>query len=512
VLARIVDEAAERFGDATAFVAADGWSLSFRELAERSSIVAAGLRRLGTRPGDVVALVLPPIPEYVVAYAAANRIGAITAGVNARLAPAERTRVLEIARPRVILATAELMPPDTVTVEAERIEVEPATSAADVLRSLTGPGARSDLAAAPLPAPATGPDHPVALVFTSGTTGTPKGALFGNRQLEFVTRVDTGGRWANRPGGAALAGTSFAHLGPMTKLPGNLMRGTATHLLHQWRASDALDLIERHRMTGIGGIPTQIALMLRDPGFDQRDLGCVRAIVVGGGPTTAALIREARERFRAPVAVRYSCTEAGIGVGTSLTDPPEDAEQTVGRPHEGVELTIVDPDTLELLPPGETGEVCLASPAVMSRYWNDEHATAAAFTPSGAVRTGDLGFVDDHGRLHLVGRAKEMYVRGGYNVFPQVVEQVLAEHPQVVDVAVIPRPDDVMGEIGVAVVVPSDPQRPPTLEDLRSFAHTELARHELPEAMITVTALPLTAMEKVDRRALIELVRSQTSS
>ncbi len=510
MLARVVDDAAERFGDATAFVAANGWSLTYRQLAERSKIVAAGLRRRGVGTGDVVALVLPSIPEYVVAYAAANRLGAITAGVNARLAQGERARVLEIAGPRVVLATPELMPDPARLPGAEHIEIEPAASAAELLDELAGPGDRAALASADLPPLRTGPADPVAIVFTSGTTGTPKGALFGNRQLEFVTQIDTGGRWAQHPGGASLAGTSLAHLGPMTKLPGNLMRGTATYLMQRWSAASALELIEKHRMPAIGGIPTQIALMLRDPSFDQRDLTCVKAVVIGGGPATPALIREARARFGAALAVRYSCTEAGIGVGTSFTDPPEDAEESVGRPHDGVELTIVDPTTLKPVPPGETGEVCLRSPATMTGYWNDDEATMAAFTPEGAVRTGDLGWVDVQGRLHLAGRAKEMYVRGGYNVFPLAVEQVLADHPGVADIVVVPRPDDVMGEIGVAVVVPTDPRRPPSLDELRSFAAGELAKHELPEAIMTLSQLPLTAMEKVDRRALGELVRNRT--
>src|SRR5262249_19869023 len=200
---------------------------------------------------------------------------------------------------------------------------------------------------------------------------TPKGAVFAERQLAFITEVDTGNVWADRPGTPALAGTSFAHLGPMTKLPGNLMRGSTTHLVHRWRAHDALELVARLRMPGLGGIPTQIALMLRDPDFDEFDLDCVRAIVIGGGPATPALVREARDRFGAALSVRYSCTEAGIGVGTAFDAPAEDAEVSVGRPHSGVTLTIVDEDG-EPVAAGEVGEVCLASPATMNVYWRDE--------------------------------------------------------------------------------------------------------------------------------------------
>lgn len=503
MLGRVIDHAAEQFGDATALVAADGWPVSFTQLARRSQEVAAGLARRGVGPGDVVALVLPAIPEYTVAYLAAARLGAVTAGVNARLSNDERHAVLTRSDPAVVVATADLLPPDTVVPTAERVEVEPAGRAADLLAPLAYPG--GDVPVLP-----DDPDRPVAVVFTSGTTGLPKGAVFGGRQLAFITEVDTGGRWGG--GGPSIAGTSLTHLGPMTKLAGNLMRGGATHLLHRWRADLALDLVERHRMPGLGGIPTQIALMLRQPDFGDRDLSCVRAIVMGGGPATPSLVREARARFGAAVAVRYSCTEAGIGVGTALDDPPEDAELTVGRPHGGVELTIRHPESGDELTDGSVGEVCLRSPAVMSGYWRDPAATRAALTADGAVRTGDLGRIDTHGRLHLEGRAREMYVRGGYNVAPAVVEAALAEVAGVAEVAVAPRPDEVMGEIGVAVVVPEDGHPPPTLEQLRTAVAGRLARHELPEALELVDRLPLTSMEKLDRRALARLAQDAATS
>ncbi len=288
------------------------------------------------------------------------------------------------------------------------------------------------------------------IVFTSGTTGLPKGAVFAGRQLQAITDVDVGDSWGG--GGATMAGTSFAHLGPMTKLPGVLRRGGTTHLMDHWRAEDALALIEQHHLNGIGGIPTQIALMLRHPDFATTDVSSVRAVIIGGGPATASLVREARERFACVLSMRYSCTEAGIGLGTAFDAPLEDAEVSVGRPHAGVELTIRRGD--EVVADGEEGEVCLRSPAAMVGYHQDPDGTREAFTEDGFVRTGDIGYLDPEGRLRLVGRSKERYVRGGYNVYPVEVEQVLAEHPAVAEVAVAPRADDVMGEVGVAVVVP----------------------------------------------------------
>ena len=213
--------------------------------------VAVGLSQQGVVEGDVVALVLPQTPQYVVAYVAASRLGAITAGVNTRLSSAERAAVLGIADPKIVIDSPE-------AVDALRVS-----------------GARPTVLDED-------PDRPVAIVFTSGTTGTPKGAVFASRQLSFITQTDTGGTWGG--GGTTFAATSFAHLGPMTKLPGSLMRGGTTHVLARWRASDALRMVDEHRMASIGGIPTQVALMLQEPDFDRYDVSCVKAIVLAIEP------------------------------------------------------------------------------------------------------------------------------------------------------------------------------------------------------------------------------------
>jgi acyl-CoA synthetase (AMP-forming)/AMP-acid ligase II len=273
----------------------------------------------------------------------------------------------------------------------------------------------------------------------------------------------------------------------------------------RWTARAALELVERERITTVGGVPTQVALMLRQPDFDEYDLESVSYILVGGGPLTPGLADEARRRFGAKLASRYSCTEAGIGLGTAFDDPDEDAVVSVGRPHAAVELHVLDIGDREV-PAGDVGTVCLRSPAVMSGYWHDAEATRAAFTADGFVRTGDLGWIDERGRLRLVGRSKEMYVRGGYNVYPVEVEGVLSTHPEVAAVAIVPRADNVMGEIGVAVVVARDRAAPPTLETLRDFATERLAAYKLPEAILTVDELPLTAGEKLDRRVLAATV------
>jgi acyl-CoA synthetase (AMP-forming)/AMP-acid ligase II len=404
----------------------------------------------------------------VVAYAALAKVGAVTAGVNPRLTDAERATALDVVGPDVVLADAD-------EVHALQVADESPPSLPD------------------------DPERPVAIVLTSGTTGRPRGAEFRVGQIVAITAADVGDTWGG--GGAMLASTQFAHIGFMTKLAWYLRLGTTQLLLDRWRASDVLDQIETHRVRSVGGVAPQIALLLREPDFDQRDLSCVRTIIVGAAPSPPALVHEARERFGAAYSIRYSSTECGgVGTGTAFDAPDAEALYTVGRSRPPVELSIRDGDGRPV-PDGEVGEVCLRSPCVMAGYWGDAEATATALR-DGWLFSGDLGYVDRSGCLVLAGRATEMFIRGGYNVHPLEVEAVLSEHPAVAEVAVVPRADDVMGEIGVAVVVPRRVDRPPSLDDLREFARRRLSAHKLPEALRLVDALPLTAMQKLDRRTL----------
>lgn len=483
VLGEMAAEAARRFGGRPAFVSPER-SLSYADLHRQSDELAVGLARRGLRAADVVALALPTTPDFPVCYLAAAKLGAITAGVNTRLPAAEQARLMATVRPALVITAGDERGADDVLAVGE-------------LDAVRVPGASP-------PELAPDPERPVSIVFTSGTTGTPKGAVFANRQLDAVRRIDVGDTWG--AGGSLLLGTSLAHLGFMTKLAGALQSGRTNHLMARWRAADALRATAQLRLTSLSGVPTQLALMLAEPVLDHLDLSALRLVLIGGGPAAPALVRRARERLGVPVCTRYSCTEAGIGCGTHPGDPPEDAEQTVGRPQPGVELAVGLEDGGRAAH-GEIGEVLLRTPAAMSGYWRDPTATAAAFTHDGFVRTGDLGWIDERGRLHLAGRSTERYVRGGYNVHPVAVEAALSGHPAVRDVAVVSCPDEVMGEVGVAVVVPTGDHV--TLESLREFAGDRLAKHELPERLVVVDALPLTSGDKVDRRRLQATVAAE---
>jgi len=469
----VVRGAAQRFGGRTAWDGPGG-SLTFSELNDRSDEVAGGLAGAGVRIGDRVVLTRASDADYLIAAVAISKVGGVAVGINPSLAEVERARLIESADPTVVLGSGDDLP-----------RAKPV---------------------APLDADA---DRVASIVFTSGTTGTPKGAVFTHRQLDAVRHIDLGpvaDEWGG--GGPMLLSTQFAHVGITTKLAWYLRRGHTLVGLAKWRADDVLDLVSRHRITSIGGVAPQIALLLRSARFDDLDLGCVETLIVGGAFSPPALVAEAKERFGADYSIRYSSTESGgTGIGTAFGADDDEALASIGRPRPGVAARIVEPGTSIEVPTGEIGELCVRTPSQMTGYWRDPEATADTIR-DGWIHSGDLALVDERGLFRLRGRIKEQYVRGGYNVAPSEVEAVLSDHPLVAELAIAPRPDDVMGEIGVAVVVVRDRDAVPTLSELREHGRDRLAAWKLPEALVVVDALPLTPMLKVDRAGLARIAQS----
>lgn len=489
VLGPIAREAAARFGERPAVVDPRG-VLTYALLDRSADDLAAGLTDRGIGVGDVVAVTLPSGGDWLVTAVALARIGAVLAGISTAITPNERHDLVSLVTPTLVIADAATV--DGLPLRTEVAVVSPGGRCAELAR----PGGH--------PVVLAGDDErPAAICFTSGTTGLAKAALFRERHLRAVQVIDLGpdaeGIWGG--GAAMLASTQFAHVGMTTKFPWYLRVGATLHVMARWRPDDALELIARHRMPTVGVVAPQLALMLRSELLDTLDLSCVERIVAGGAASPPALVAAARERFGAQYSIRYSSTESGgVGLGTAFDAPDGEALHTIGRPRAGVEIRIVD-ERDETVPPGEIGELHLRSAAVMDSYWADPAATASTLTTDGWLRTGDLARSDGAECVVLAGRRTEMYIRGGYNVFPSEVESVLADHPEVLDVAIVPRPHDVMGEVGVALVVPRDPGSPPTLDQLRTHAGGRLARHKLPEGLLVVEEIPLTGAQKIDRRA-----------
>lgn len=468
MIGRLLEQVAAREPETVAFVDGDR-RLTYAEWHWLSDRAAFSLWSEGIRPGDTVALLLDASFTYPVAYLGAAKIGAITVGINTRLGQREIDHILDDSRARALI-TDRSGYDDAMTFTPERLN-RPGGSAPAV------PAAADDI---------------VTLVYTSGTTGLPKGAAFTNAALDAVREIERLVDPVEHP--KTLGGTPMAHMGFMTKIGAHIARASTTVLMPQWSARAALEAIERERLTWLGGIPTQFALMLMDPEFAQFDISSLRSCLIGGAPASPDLVRKIRNGFGVPVTVRYSCTELAMATGTRFGDDDEVVANTVGRPLPGIDVTIANQSS------DGVGEIAVRSPTMMRGYWRNEEATRAAIDAQGYFHPGDLGRFDADGNLRLAGRSKEMYIRGGYNVYPVEVEAVLREHPKVAQVAVIGVPDDVLGERGRAVVVPEGAA--PTLDELRAWVTARIADYKAPDELDVRAELPMTAMFKVDKQAL----------
>jgi acyl-CoA synthetase (AMP-forming)/AMP-acid ligase II len=486
--------------------------LTYREWDTLADDLAGALAARGIGHGDVVALLLPSTPFYHIAYLAAARLGAVTTGINARYRRTEIGHILRRSGAAVLLAVDAWHDADfQATVEPLRAELPELRAVtwipAERLRGSTA-GVVADIAAhtRPLAAPAVAPDDAVAIVFTSGTTGVPKGAWYTHRNLLAVAEIDSRRYAGDAPSlqKHLAAGLSFAHVGTMVRIALQIGHLGSTLIHDSFDPAAVLEVIERERLEHLGGIPTQIIMLLDHPDRPRRDLSSLKSVLIGGAPSSPELIRRIRDTLGVTISVRYSSTEVGIATASLPDDPPEILTTTVGKPTPGVELRVVD--AANQSPPAEgVGEVVVRSPATMRGYWRDAEATAKTIDAQGWVHTGDMGFLDAAGYLHLRGRQSEMFIRGGYNVYPAEIEDLLAKHPKVARAAVVGVPDAVFGEVGWAFVVPRDAAAPPTLAELRAFVGAELASFKRPDGLTVLPELPLTAMFKVDKRALRDL-------
>ena len=475
----LLDEVATAHPDVEAYVDGDV-RLTYLALATRSAGWADVLTEHGIGRGDVVAIRLPSSADYAVAYLGALRLGAVATGINPRLGRREVEGIVARCNPAATIV-ADGDPPEGIAGTVFRRGDVSAVADGD-------PSARRLRLSA---------DDPVAIVWTSGTTGQPKGAVFDHRRLEALARA-TGE--LSRPFDRRLSPVPFAHVGYMTRLwdeISNVM--TSVIVPTPWSAGAALDLMEQERITVGQGVPTQWELILRQPDLDRRRVSSLRLIATGAARVPASLVAALRTTFGCPVVVRYATTEASVIAGTIATDPPEVVEATVGAPCPTVEVRIAD-DAGRAMSPGEVGMIEVRSAAVMCGYLGQD--VDSPIRPDGWLVTGDAGSLDEDGRVRLVGRRSEMYTRGGYNVYPLEVEQVLSEHPSVAEVAVAGVPDDVLGAIGMAWVVAVSGAPTPDLDGLRRWCKEQLADYKSPDRVIVVDALPRNPMGKVDKLSL----------
>ncbi len=458
---------------------------------------AATLLDLGVTPGDVVCLMLGSSIKFAVCYLGSLRAGAITSAVNLRLGVNEQASILDRTEP-------------VVTVLGDGAEIPPGANPGKVLHVADLKDAFGHKPAPEAELPSIEATDRACIVWTSGTTGAPKGAVYDHTRMAAISK-NMG--QLTEPGDRRLVVLPFAHVGYMTRMWDELANGTTIVLAGEpWSATETLRLIREESITMGTGVPTQWELVLAHPDLARTDFSRLRVCGIGGAAISPDLVRRMRETLGCPVLSRYTSTEAGVTTSTTIGDPDEIVATTVGRAAPEVELRVVSPATGAVLTPGEpptensgeqVGEIVCRSPAMMRGYWRDPELTDTVIDRDGWLHTGDLATIDADGIVRIVGRLKEMYIRGGYNVYPTEVEAVLSGHPAVAQVAVVGLPDPVLGEVGGVFAVAADPAGPPELADLREWCRARIADYKAPDRLVVLDALPVTPMHKVDKAALL---------
>jgi len=490
-------------GDRPAVSAGDR-TLTYAEFEARAVRVANALRADGVRPGDRGAVLDKNSIETVELLAGAWKIGAVLVPLNWRLAAPEIAAVLSDAGATMLFAHPEF---------AEAAE-RAAVSAGSVVKTVglgSAPGGgdyEKWLAAASTDDTdfRGDPDTVVFQLYTSGTTGRPKGVLTTNRSLS-VGEEGAARSWGIDGDSITLVAMPMFHIGGLGFALVGLLFGAHSIIIRELVPQKLLDLIVEKRVTNTFLVPSVIGMLVALPGAADRDYSALRSIAYGASPITPALLRQALATFGRPLFQLYGLTETqGAIVQLDAEDHDPDGPRShllraAGKPYPWVELRIVDPATGGPAPTGTPGEILVRSVVNTPGYHNQPETTAALLDADGWLHTGDIGTLDEEGYLTISDRLKDMIITGGENVYPAEVEAVLADHPDVAGVAVVGRPDPTWGEAVVAVVVPRDGAALDPA-DLIAFGRERLAGYKLPKSVELVEALPLGPTGKVLKREL----------
>jgi len=487
---RTPDKPLAVFGDDT---------VTYRGMVDRAAAVAAGLEVRGVGSGDVVGLLSYNSIEFLTTIFAANHLGAIAMPINWRLAAAEVRFILEHSRARAFVCDGELLElanEATGTLHADLIRVCIAAQADagwERFADLEGTSAR-------VPRAHVEGDDIHRLMYTSGTTGRPKGVMITHANLawkNYAHITELGFTAAD----VGLACGPLYHVGALDLVTTTMIAVGATTVIHRtFDAAQVVDEIERSRVTAVWAAPAMVRAILDVPGVEARDLASVRVIIAGGEKMPIPFIERLRRTFpSAWFADAYGLTETVSGDTFLDRDSTVTKLGSCGRPCQYLELDIWDEDGASL-PPGRPGEVVLRGPKVFKGYWRDPDATSTAFA-GGWFHTGDVGVRDEDGYLYIVDRLKDMILSGGENIAGSEVERVLYEHDAVVEAAVVGRPDERWGEVPVAYVV-LRPGAATSADELVEHCRRQLAKFKVPKDVHFIDALPRNPSGKILKREL----------
>lgn len=464
-------------------------TLTYGQLHERADRLTARLVRKGIREGDVVSALLPNGCDCIVAVLAAARAGATFCPLNPRFTARESARLVRVARPRAVLVDANRHP---ALADPVLLEVCPE----DLIVEIDGV---EEAVPTPLAFPSVKPADFFSLMFTSGTTGEPKGALathsarmtwISSGIVEYgVTRDDL-----------YLSAMPLVHSAGLTLALMHLEAGARVHLMPRFDAMAFLRLVSEERTTSALAVPTMLAMLIAElnDGHAKYDLSSLRRLITCGAPLSQATKSAVLQHLSSQLYDFYGCTESNSMTVLRPCDQVRKA-RSVGKPFPGVEIRISSPSG-EALPSPQVGEIWSFNPSTMTCYLDAPDATAATFS-SQWYRTGDLGYLDDEGYLHLAGRAQEMIISGGINIYPLEIESVLMEHPAVRDCAVVGMADETWGQVVKAfITLRSDACL--TLGELQSHCKQHLADFKKPRQIEVVAEIPRNAGGKVIKSAL----------
>jgi fatty-acyl-CoA synthase len=516
----VLRDQAEHHPDAP-FVTFGGHTLSYCQVATQVRALAVGLHNLGIEPGDRIAVNLPNWPEFVITALAVAELGGSIVPLNPGYSPRELQFMLRNSE-ACVAVTAEryrgvdyLQMFETLLSDLPDLQYLVTVGEEDLwyddrifqFEDLVSSGMGREFE----PARIDPAEDLFAIIFTPGIAGTPKGVMLTHENLMTTGRATADALRLNASDITLCSVPLFHVFGLGVALMTVLASGSTVVLQERFASSEALDLIASQRVTIVHGVPTMFVLLLRDPGLGERDLSSLRSGIVAGAPVSEELVEEARSRLVPELEIAYGLTETSPTV--SLTGPGDQGvkrSQTVGRPLDGISVRIISEEDETELPPESIGELAVRGFNVMQGYFRQPNKTAAAFTADGFFKTGDLAMLDEDGYLHIVGRESEVIIRGGYNVHPREVEDLLRSHPAVEDVVVLGTPNEVLGELVCACVVPVEGALI-TDEELRDFCREGVSDYKIPDLIRFLEVFPTTPGGRARRAELARLVRSEES-
>jgi long-chain acyl-CoA synthetase len=497
-LADIPRESAARSPGRPAIVLGDQ-EISAAALASMADRAASLFEASGLRSGDRIAIVLPNVPQFPVAYYGALRLGLQVVPLSPLLSERELGYVLEDSGARAIVGWSAFEQATADAMAAAKLEHGwTGTASSDQPTQLPNFMVEVARAQPRTRVAPTRPDDVAVILYTSGTTGDPKGAALTHSNLAWNARI-TGEHLEYGTDDVALCILPFFHsFGQTALLNAGIDRDMPLVLMPRFDPAGAMDLIEQQHVTKVMGVPSMLAAILAEHRRQPRDTSSLRWLASGGSALMPALHAELEETFGVPLYQGYGLSETSPM--THLEPLHAKRSGTVGRPVWGIEQRIVDGDG-DLLPTGEIGEIQVRGHAIMAGYHNKPEVTAACIDADGWFATGDLGSVDEDGYLTLAGRAKELIIRNGLNVYPAEIEAVLTEHHDVLLAAVVGFPDDAVGEEIAALVVLREGASADA-SDLQDFMREQVAAYKYPRVIKVVDALPLGPTGKVLKRSI----------